>query len=244
MLTSSGRGLCFRPGLGPFHGHIVTIAANLHSASSRCVPGFRFPFLAKAIGRFAHPSCQQSCQSGCYASRLWPLADSNFLFARIPPSQSERDDFSKRNIGGLNMETKETKNTCDQRIDAKLKDRLEQLLPDVETWSVLRCARYLKSEGQELRSADLDELQSDVREIVRERAFESLLSLDRIKTFKLCLSCGGPADYFELDWSEESKAWVGGRYLFQDWFDGANRTISADLAEQLADLYGVAPDAE
>lgn len=142
------------------------------------------------------------------------------------------------------METKETKNTCDQRIDAKLKDRLEQLLPDVETWSVLRCARYLKSEGQELRSADLDELQSDVREIVRERAFESLLSLDRIKTFKLCLSYGGPADYFELDWCEESKAWVGGRYVFQDWFDGANRTISTDLAEQLADLFAISPDAE
>lgn len=142
------------------------------------------------------------------------------------------------------METKETQKTCDQRIDEELKDRLEQLLPDIETWSVLRCARYLKSEGQELRSADLDELQSDARELVRERAFESLLSLDRIKTFKLCLSYGGPADYFELDWSEESKAWVGGRYVFQDWFVGANRTISADLAEQLADLFAICPDAE
>jgi hypothetical protein len=67
---------------------------------------------------------------------------------------------------------------------------------------VLRCARYRKSEGQELRSADLDELQSDACELVRERALESLLSLEKIKSYKLCLSWGGPADYFELDWSE------------------------------------------
>lgn len=142
------------------------------------------------------------------------------------------------------METKETKNTCNQRIDEELKDRLEQLLPDIETWSVLRCARYLKSEGQELRSADLDELQSSARELVRESALKNLLSLERIKSYKLCLSWGGPADYFELDWSEESKAWIGGRYVFQDWFDGANRTISADLAEQLADLYAIDPEDE
>lgn len=142
------------------------------------------------------------------------------------------------------METKETKQNCDQRIDAELKGRLEQLLPDVESWSVLRCARYLKSEGQELRSADLEELQSDVREIVRERAFESLLSLDRIKTFKLCLSYGGPADYLELDWCEESKAWVGGRYVFKDWFDGATRTISTETVEQLADLFAIDPEGE
>ncbi len=142
------------------------------------------------------------------------------------------------------METNETKKTCSQRIEEELKDRLEELLPDIESWSVLRCARYLKSEGQELRSADLDELQSEARELVRERAFGNLLSLDRIKCYKLCLSYGGPADYFELDWSEESKAWVGGRYVFQDWFDGATRTISADTVEQLADLFAIAPDAE
>jgi len=142
------------------------------------------------------------------------------------------------------METKETKKTCDQRIEEEMKDRLEQLLPDIETWSVLRCARYLKSEGQELPSADLDELQFDARELVRERALESLLSLDRIKCYKLCLSYGGPADYFELDWCEESKAWVGGRYVFQDWFDGATRTISTETVEQLADLFAIVPDAE
>lgn len=54
----------------------------------------------------------------------------------------------------------------------------------------------------------------------------------------ITLSTGGPADFFEIDWSEDNKAWVGGRYVFQDWFDGANRSISAELA----DLYGAGPE--
>ena len=142
------------------------------------------------------------------------------------------------------METDKTRKTCEQRIDEELKDRMEQLLPDVSTWSVLTCARYLKSEGQTLRTADLDALQSAARELLRERACESLLSVEKIKCYKLCLSWGGPADYFELDWSEDSDCWVGGRYIFQDWYDGANRSISAKSAEELAELFGIYPSDE
>lgn len=142
------------------------------------------------------------------------------------------------------METNTPRKTCEQKIDAELKDRMEQLLPDVESWSVLKCARHLKSEGQEITTADQGELQSAVRDIIRERACESLLSVEKIKCYKLCLSFGGPADYFELDWSEDSECWVGGRYVFQDWFDGANRSISASSAEELAELFGICPDCE
>jgi hypothetical protein len=140
------------------------------------------------------------------------------------------------------METNKTQKTCEQRIEQRLEDRLEQLLPDVGTWSVLKCARYIKSECQKLRTADLKDLRSEVLEIIRQRAGADLLSTEKIKTYKLCLSSGGPADFFELDWSEDSEAWVGGRYVFQDWFDGANRSISAEVAEQLADLYGIFPE--
>jgi hypothetical protein len=68
------------------------------------------------------------------------------------------------------METNTPGKTCQQRIEEQFKERMEQLLPDVESWSVLKCARYLKSEGQELTTADLDELQSSVRELIREAA--------------------------------------------------------------------------
>jgi len=75
-----------------------------------------------------------------------------------------------------------------------------------------------------------------------EEARENLLSIEKLTTFKLCLSFGGPADYFELDWSPEASAWVTGRYIFQDWFDGATRTISAETTEQVAEAYGIYPE--
>ena len=141
------------------------------------------------------------------------------------------------------MEANKTKNTCEERIDEELTGRLEQLLPDVRRWGVLKCARYLKAEGRELTTADLDALQCEVSTLIQDRAAESLLSVERLSTYKLCLSWGGPADYFELDWSADSRAWVGGRYLFQDWFDGASRPLSEQQVEELANLFGIDPEA-
>jgi hypothetical protein len=68
------------------------------------------------------------------------------------------------------------------------------------------------------------------------------LSIDRIVTYKVCLSWGGPADFFELDW--DGKGWSGGRYIYQDWYDGATRKINADEAKELADTFGIYPDIE
>jgi hypothetical protein len=141
------------------------------------------------------------------------------------------------------MERNKKEKTCEQRIENELKGRLEELLPEVNTWTLLKCARHLKSEGRAIKTADLEELRQEVLDVMRERACESLLSLEKVTTYKLCLSWGGPADYFELDWSEESKAWVGGRYIFQDWFDGANRSITPEQAEQLAEVFGIYPEA-
>jgi hypothetical protein len=142
------------------------------------------------------------------------------------------------------MEANNRQKTCEQRIDEKLRNRLDELLPDVSDWSVLQCARHLKSDGHEIKTADVDLLRSEVADLIRERACESVLSIERLTTYKVCLSWGGPADYFELDWSRDSNAWVGGRYLFQDWFDGANRSISEDVVEQLAELFGIYPESE
>lgn len=141
------------------------------------------------------------------------------------------------------MESSTPKKTCDERIDEELEGRIEQFLPDVESWGVLKCARHLKAEGRAIKTADPEELRQEVLELVRERASESVLSVEKLITFKLCLSWGGPADYIELDWDMESRTWAGGRYLFQDWFDGACRTLGADQVEQLADLFGIDPEA-
>ncbi len=141
------------------------------------------------------------------------------------------------------MESTKRQKTCEERIDEEMKQRLEQLLPDVQAWGVLKCARHLKAEGRTIRTADLDQLHDEVLDLVRERAGESVLSIEQVTTYKVCLSWGGPADYFELDWSAESRAWIGGRYLFQDWFDGASRSMSADQVEELANLFGIDPEA-
>ena len=140
------------------------------------------------------------------------------------------------------MESSKRQNTCEERIDEELNGRLEQFLPDVQSWGVLKCARHLKAEGRPITTADLDKLHEEVLDLVRERAGESVLSLERLSTYKLGLSWGGPSDYVELDWSLESQAWVGGRYLFQDWFDGASRTLSTEQVEDLANLFGIEPE--
>lgn len=141
------------------------------------------------------------------------------------------------------MESTKRQKTCEERIEDELQQRLEQLLPDVRTWGVLKCARHLKAEGRTLRTADIDQLRDEVFDLIRDRAAESVLSIDQVTTYKVCLSWGGPADYFELDWSTEARTWIGGRYLFQDWFDGARRSISADQVEELANLFGIDPEA-
>jgi hypothetical protein len=141
------------------------------------------------------------------------------------------------------MEGNKKEKTCEQRIDKEMKERFEQFFPGVDTWGALKCARYLKNEGRPIKTTDIDELRAEVLDRIREDAQESLLSTDRVTTYKLCLSYGGPADYFELDWSEQSKCWNGGRYIFQDWFDGATRSISSEQAEQLAEFYGIYPEA-
>lgn len=71
-----------------------------------------------------------------------------------------------------------------------------------------------------------------------------VLSLDKHVTYRLCLSFGGPADYFEIDWDLGAKGWIGGRYVFQDWFDGATRPLTTEQIEQLAELFGIYPDME
>ena len=139
------------------------------------------------------------------------------------------------------MGTEKNTPTCENRIDQKPANRLEEFFPDVAGWSLLKCARHLKEEGRTLGSADLECAREEVLESICQRAHEKLLSVDEIVTYRLCLSWGGPADYFELDWSPNNREWCEGRYLFQDWYDGASRTLTVEQVEQVAELFGIHP---
>ncbi len=131
--------------------------------------------------------------------------------------------------------------SCDSRIDAALTSRLADFFPQVETWTRKRCQRFLTDHCHDGRSSEVNDLRQQVQEVVQEEAVSNLLSVEALRVFKLCLSWGGPSDYFEIHWSEASQAWTGGRYLFQDWFDGASRSLSPDLTERIADLFGIWP---
>ena len=140
------------------------------------------------------------------------------------------------------MDEKKKEKTCEQRISERLSERLERLFPEIDDWSVLRCARFLRSEGHKIETTDIEKLRETVLEIMRDHAYEPPLSVEKFLTYKIWLSCVGPADYFELDWSEQSQAWVGGTYIFEDSFHSAKRFLTRDQAEQIAQIYGIDPE--
>jgi hypothetical protein len=132
--------------------------------------------------------------------------------------------------------------SCEQRIDQQLRQRLEEFLPDVSKLGVLKCVRHLTNAGRAVKTTGLEELRAELLDLIHEEARNTLLSVEHIHTYKLCLSYGGPADFFELHWSKGCNGWMGGRYLFQDWFDGAERSISSEEAEQLAEVFAIFPE--
>lgn len=99
MLPWSAASSGIKPGLSPLHKLLVHIPAGPAIRDVGGVLGFRFPFIAPAFWRFAHPSCQQSCQSVCYAARPGLGQTSEFSFCasllhwvRGMPSQKEKSE--------------------------------------------------------------------------------------------------------------------------------------------------------
>ena len=113
------------------------------------------------------------------------------------------------------MTTKQ-KPTCEQLIDDRLKDRLEQIQ---------------KSVG----------LEPD------EEGYFEPTHIEKITTYRVQLSGGGPADFFELD--HDGDDWRGGQYIYQDWGDRATRRIPGFYGDQtgyheveveeLAEAFGI-----
>lgn len=134
--------------------------------------------------------------------------------------------------------------TCEDRIANAMEGRLKQFIPQVEQWSADECTRYLGDEGRCVTATEIGDLRDEVLQMVQERATESLLAVDKRITYRLCISCGGPADFFELNWDPEAACWTSGSYIFQDWFDGASRPLSVDQVERLAEVFGLYPDLE
>lgn len=103
--------------------------------------------------------------------------------------------------------------TCEQRIDAELQDRIAQF----NAWQ---------------QGPEADEESDDPQ-------LPDPLSIDKHITYNVLLSTGGPADGFRLTFDPESGDLIRGEYYFQDWFDGATRTLSDADADMIAEAYGI-----
>jgi hypothetical protein len=113
------------------------------------------------------------------------------------------------------MKTTTERKTCEQLIDDRLKDRLEDIR----------------------KSAGLDPDDEDSEDYYIEPS-----SISRFVTYKVELSGGGPADWFDLYWNGEY--WKGGRYIYQDWHDEATLRIDHKEAEEIAEAFGIYPNLE
>jgi len=188
------------------------------------------------------------------------------------------------------MTTDTKQPTCEQRIEARMADRLEQFAPDFDAMSAPKCKDILDDEADSssypdesnpwtmdraaviealeglgtacfdeesddlLREAllescndsgdwgDPDDWRTATREHWQDHIGEKVLSIEPSKVYKVCMSWGGPADYFEL--AHDGEGWSGGAYIFQDWYDGARRSLTAEQAEMIADTLAIGPDHE
>jgi hypothetical protein len=64
------------------------------------------------------------------------------------------------------------------------------------------------------------------------------LAIDREILIHIQLSTGGPGDGFKLRYSTDGDL-LGGVYYFADWYDYAERPLSTEEADQVAEAYGI-----
>ena len=139
----------------------------------------------------------------------------------------------------MNLGTETTladgKLTCEELVETKLNDRLEDLLFDPHSVDEDDLRARLVDDGL---ICDDDYLSHyEMCDVWRDSLLESVMSVSEAKVYTVALSYGGPSDEFEL--IRENGEWTGGAYVYKDWFDGARRAISAEQAESIADALGV-----
>ena len=127
---------------------------------------------------------------------------------------------------------------CEELIDERLRDRLAQHLPDWDDEDIV--AEIASELGVDVaNTSEMEDLPNDYRD----RLLEGILSVEKLTTYKVLLSWGGPSDGFEFTFNSEGEL-TDCNYFYQDWFDGARRPVPIDQAEELAQLFVVGPEFE
>lgn len=110
--------------------------------------------------------------------------------------------------------------TCEERIASHLAGRLDDFAAYVAVG---------QDGGTKAQRAAIDVVGKG--EEARENALESWseypLGVQVKKLLRVDLSTGGPADWFEVTLDDDGQP-DHIAYIFQDWFDGARRSLSGD----------------
>jgi hypothetical protein len=108
----------------------------------------------------------------------------------------------------------ERQQTCEERIEDHKRSRLDSIGSDLawyRAWSL----------------SDKPGAQ-DRAEAAQERLWELPLSVETMRTVKVLLSTGGPADWIEATYREGEDEPFRISYHFADWFDHAARDLEND----------------
>lgn len=155
--------------------------------------------------------------------------------------------------------------SCEERIDNALSSRLEDINPNFNFMRIDDIKKYCEEYTTDIPDGivyhngvafdfgiseedspneyplDIDDEREQwiefAEQVRQEYAGQNILSIEEFKTAKILLSTGGPEDYFEIQYNDDGI--IGGRYFFRDWFDTANRYVSAEQAEDVINGLGV-----
>ncbi len=142
------------------------------------------------------------------------------------------------------MGNAERQRSCEERIGAHYKRTLEEIRKvagleeiepsDLEDYGV-DVDGFWEDEDAPEDERELD--QDAAREELSDRFNEGILSVDRRAVVRVCFSWGGPADYIDIYIDPEDKSIYRAVYLFQDWFDGAEREIRGTDLDAVAAVF-------
>lgn len=141
--------------------------------------------------------------------------------------------------------TEQRQKSCEERIDSHYKTALDEIrkvagldevTPDDLTDYGVDLDPFWEDEELPEEERELD--QDEARQELRERFEESILSIDRSEKVRVCFSWGGPADYIDIYIDPQDKTITSATYLFQDWFDGAEREIRGTDLDAVESVFG------
>lgn len=119
--------------------------------------------------------------------------------------------------------------TCEQRIDAELASRIEDISLLMRAANADDIREFTTDERDTLAGlgVDVDEFDSETARTILD---EYPLSIGVRTVCTVQLSWGGPSDEFEFD-IEDGRIESAIVYRFKDWFDGASRTVDDESVE-------------